>query len=91
MQPSIGFEEIDDTISVKGVDDLYGALYKMDRKQATTDEQQAAVLGACYVAVLLHLNVRDFAPRNILPRPMAVIVGSNEDYPFFQAPVFTAR
>ncbi len=85
------FEELDDTISVKGIADLYGAVYRINRTNPTTDEQQARVLGACYVAVLVHLAVRDFAPRNVLPRPMAVIVGSNDDYPFFHAPAFAAR
>ena len=86
------FEEIDDTIAVEGIADLYGAAFRLQGTQdPTMNQRPAGVLGACYAAVLVHLAVRDFAPRNVLPRPMAVIVGSNEDYPFFNAPAFAAQ
>jgi hypothetical protein len=86
------FEELDNTISVEGIGDLYGAVYRVSATYPRRDaEEQARVVGACYVVVLVYLAVRDFAPREILPRPMAVIVGSNEDYPLFTAPVFAAR
>jgi hypothetical protein len=84
------FEDIDNTISIEGIADLYGATFLL-RHAATTETRQARMLGACYVAVLVHLAIRDFAPRDVLPRPMAVIVGSNEDYPYFSAPAFAAR
>ena len=48
------------------------------------------MLGASYIAVLVHLAVRETALRHGLPRPLAVLVGSNESYPFFDAPVIAA-
>jgi hypothetical protein len=85
------FEEIDDTVSVKGIADLYGAVFRLTADGTTLDDQQARVVGACYVAVLVYLAVRDIAPRSVLPRPMAMFVGSNQDYPFFNAPAFAAQ
>ena len=85
-----GFEEIDDTVQINGISDLYGAVYLL--KGITEPESQTArVLGACYIVVLIYLALRDCAPRDVLPRPVAVILGSNEDYPYFNAPVFAAR
>src|SRR3546814_13801034 len=43
-----------------------------------------------YIAVLVHLAVRDTALERGLPRRLAVLVGSNESYPFFDAPVIPA-
>lgn len=87
------FEEIDDTIAIKGIGDLYGALFvpATDRPAFTTVHQIAHVIGCCYVVALVHLAIRDVAPRHVLPRPMAVIVGSNQEFPFFNAAVYAAR
>jgi hypothetical protein len=85
-----GFEEIDDTVQIGGISDLYGAVYLL-KGTSDTESQTARVLGACCIVVLIYLALRDFAPRDVLPRPMAVILGSNEEYPFFKAPVFSAR
>lgn len=86
------FEEIDDTLSVKGLGELYGAVSLCSKLPNPTDaDKQAKVVGACFVAVLLHLAVRNSIAEKRLPRPMAVIVGSNDDYPFFNAVVSTAH
>lgn len=86
------FEEIDETVSVQGIADLYGAVFRLTEiEQAHEDDMRARVVGASYVAVLVHLAIRDFAPRGVLPRPMAVFVGSNQDFPFYHAPAFAAR
>jgi hypothetical protein len=85
-----GFKEIDDTVQINGIADLYGAVYLL-KEAAETESQTARVLGACFIVVLIYLALRDFAPRDVLPHPLAVILGSNEDYPYFSAPVFAAR
>ena len=85
-----GFEEIDGTVQINGISDLYGAVYLL-KGITEPGSQTARVLGACYIVVLIYLALRDSAPRDVLPRPMAVILGSNEDYPYFNAPVFAAR
>ncbi len=84
-------EDVDDVITVTGIGDLYGAVFRLTKSGSGADEQQGRVLGACYLAVLVHVAVRDCAALHALARPMAVIVGSNQDYPFFNAPAVAAR
>ena len=50
----------------------------------------ACLLAACTSAILLHLEVRHATAQGALTRPMAVLVGSNEDFAFFDAPVVSA-
>lgn len=90
------FEEIDDTIEVRGIETLYGALVSLEllitRTNDATDHQRLAyMIGSAYIAVLVHQAVRDVALLKGLPRPLAVFVGSNEAYPCFEAPVISAR
>lgn len=89
------FEDIDDTLRVVGLDDLNAVIAALEHHchsgHATPEEQQAFVVGACFLAVLVHQAVRDKAVAEGLPRPMAVLVGSNEAYPWFEAPALTAR
>lgn len=89
------FADVDDTIAIEGVDDLYGAVFALEHRcrapgNVTDTEDRAYMLGASYIAVLVHLAVRETALRQGLPRPLAVLVGSNEFYPFFDAPVIAA-
>lgn len=85
------FEDIDSAITVAGLGGLYGAIWRLKAKDARwIDEDRAAALAAMVVQTLLHLAVRDSAPLDALPRPMAILVGSNEDYPYFDAPVVPA-
>ncbi|WP_395394359.1 hypothetical protein WBP07_03800 [Novosphingobium sp. BL-8A] len=89
------FEDIDDTLRVAGLDDLNAVIAALETHcrsgEATVEERQAFVVGACYLAVLIHQAVRNKAVSDGLPRPMAVLVGSNEAYPWFEAPAVTAR
>lgn len=90
------FADVDDTIAIEGLDDLYGAVFALEHRRRapgniTDTEHRAYMLGASYIAVLVHLAVRDTALRHGLPRPLAVLVGSNESYPFFDAPVMAAN
>ena len=85
------FEDIDSAITLAGIGDLYGAIWRLKAKNVRwIDEDRASALGAMLTQVLLHLAVRDSAPTHALPRPMAILVGSNEEYPFFDAPVLAA-
>lgn len=92
------FEGIDDTIAIDDIDDIHGALFALQLKcqgddagSASDDERQAWLLGSAYLAVLIHQAVRNMALRGGLPRTLAVIVGSNDSYPGFDAPVIAAR
>ncbi|WP_395327020.1 hypothetical protein WBP06_09775 [Novosphingobium sp. BL-8H] len=89
------FEDIDDALRVAGLDDLNAVIAALEHHcrtgEATIEERRAFVVGACYLAVLIHQAVRDKAITEGLPRPMAVLVGSNEAYPWFEAPAVTAR
>lgn len=84
------FVDIDNTISIEGLADLYGPIYALERMHARGrnggPDFEMAVVGSSYVAVLVHVAVLDAVRRQGLPRPMAVLVGSNESYPYFDAP-----
>lgn len=89
------FVEVDDTIGIAGIDDLYGAVFALEHRcrpggDASEQERRAYMLGASFIAVLAHIAIRDTAMREGLPRPMAVLVGSNESYPFVSAPAVAA-
>lgn len=88
------FEDIDNTFEVKGIGDLYGSVYALERATSAKREPgydfDMAVTGSCFIAVLIHRAVREATGRrNSSTRPMTVIVGSNECYPFFDAPAVT--
>jgi len=86
------FEGTDRALTVKGLDDLYGAIAELEERLLNSsspgeDEIRAGSLGACYLAVLIHQAVRDMIRKNGLPRPLCVMTGCNGVYPFFDAPV----
>ncbi|TIX51973.1 hypothetical protein [Alteraurantiacibacter aquimixticola] len=82
------FEDIDNLIEVEGMSPLYGAVTaNASNRNRDGAEGDAYLLSSCASAVLLHLAVRDAIRAKGLPRAMAVLVGSNEDFPFFDAPV----
>ncbi|NJO14005.1 MAG: hypothetical protein HC870_02155 [Rhizobiales bacterium] len=84
-----GFIDIDNLIGVKGMAPLYGAIQACGPRNADTAEGDACVLAASISAILLHLAVKRTIETRGLPKPMAVLVGSNEDFPFFDAPVMS--
>ncbi len=84
-----GFIDIDNLIGVTGMDALYGALQSSRPGEADSAESDASVISACISAILLHLAVKRHIEVEGLPKPMAVLVGSNEDFPFFDAPVMS--
>lgn len=90
------FETTDTRLSVEGIDDLYGAVARleaklMDSEEPRQDEIRAGSLGACYLAVLIHQAVRDSIRRNGLPRALCVMAGNNGVYPYFDAPVMSSE
>ena len=86
------YQATDATLSVRGIDDLYGAIVELEeRLLASPDpgeaEIRAGTIGSCYVSVLIHQALRDTIRRKGLPRPLCVFAGCDGVYPFFDAPV----
>lgn len=82
------FAEIDNALHVEGLSALYGAVVTAAKDRSRDDlAGDAYVLAASASAILLHLAAKRHIAAHGLPKPMAVLVGSNEDYPFFDAPV----
>lgn len=86
------YQATDATLSIRGIDDLYGAIVELeDRLLASPDpgeaEIRAGTIGACYVAALIHQALRDTIRRKGLPRPLCVFAACDGVYPFFDAPV----
>lgn len=88
------YEGTDKALCVEGIDDLYGAVALLDEKvsqeaQPSREDIRAGTLGACFVAVLIHQATRDMIRRYGLPRPLCIMAGYHEVYPFFDAPVMS--
>ena len=86
------YQATDATLSIRGIDDLYGAIVELeDRLLASPDpgeaEIRAGTIGACYVSALIHQALRDTIRRKGLPRPLCVFAACDGVYPFFDAPV----
>lgn len=91
-----GFEDIDYLIESRGLGEVYGAVAPLVERLRHTSggdplEADAMRLGAVFVAVQVHRAVRRAIASQGLPRELAVIVGSNESYPFLSAPVTSAE
>lgn len=87
-----GMAEIDTLLGTSGLEHLYGAIFPLVESVAADPDPEpldadAMRLGAAFVAVRLHQAVARAIRLHGLPRPLAVIVGSNESYPFYDAPV----
>ena len=89
------FVDIDNMITVQGLGDVYGPVYALEQAHARSSnggpDFDMAVVGSSHIAVLVHLAVRNAVRRHGLPRPLAVLVGSNESYPYLDAPVITTE
>ena len=89
------FEDIDNLIESRGFGQVYGAVAPLvERLRAAPGddplEADAMRIGAVFVAVRVHQAVRRAIATQGLPRALAVIVGSNESYPFLNAPVVSS-
>ena len=81
------FEDIDNLIEVKGLGKLYGALaLRADTCRKNTSAGDLYLLAACICATLMHLAVRQAVRKHGLPRPLALMVGSNGQFPHLDAP-----
>lgn len=86
------YQATDATLSIKGIDDLYGAIVELEDRlldsPAPGDEEiRAGTIGACYLAALIHQSLRRTIREKGLPRPMCVLAACDGVYPFFDAPV----
>lgn len=89
------FDHADMTLSVTGVEDLFGAIAELEARLLSSEapadaEICAGSLAACYLSVLLHQAVRDKIRAVGLPRPLSVMTGCVGVYPFFDAPVMSS-
>lgn len=86
------FEDIDGTIQISGIGKLCFAIDALEQQHRTggSDDpvgSDAMIIATAYRAVIVHQAVAATIAAKGLPRPLTVIVGSNESYPFFDAPV----
>lgn len=85
-------EATDTALSLEGIDDLHGALARLETRLLASDEPdeegvRAGSLGACLLSALLVQAVAERIFRDGLPRPLCVLAGSSDVYPYFDAPV----
>lgn len=86
------YRATDATLSVKGIDDLYGAIVELETRLFDTpepdpDEIRAGAIGSCLLAALIHQALRDTIRARGLPRTLCVFAACDGVYPFFDAPV----
>lgn len=86
------YQATDATLSIRGIDDLYGAVVGLedrllDSADPSEDEIRAGTIGACYLATLIHQALRRMIRQKGLPRPMCMLAACDGVYPFFEAPV----
>ena len=86
------YQATDATLSIKGIDDLYGAVVELEdrllvSRDPSEDEVRAGSIGACYLAALIHQALRETIRKKGLPRPLCVLAACDGVYPFFDAPV----
>jgi hypothetical protein len=87
-------DRIDDTLSIEGIDDLYGAITRLENEVAASERPDpelvcAGAIGACYLGVMVWQAARRAVMEFGLPRPMAILLVNSDAYPFFDAPVMT--
>ncbi len=87
-------DRIDDTLSIEGIDDLYGAIIRLENQVAASERPdpdliRAGAIGACFLGVMVWQAARRAVIEHGLPRPMAVLLVNSDAYPFFDAPVMT--
>jgi hypothetical protein len=86
------YQATDATLSIRGIDDLYGAVVELEdrllsSKSPSEDEIRAGTIGACFLAALIHQALRDTIAQKGLHRPLCVLAACDGVYPFFDAPV----
>jgi hypothetical protein len=89
-------DKLDETLSIEGIDDLYGAIAKLENEVGASgnppaQDIRAGAIGACYLGVLVWQATRKVAIAQGLPRPLAILLVNSDAYPFFDAPVMTCE
>jgi hypothetical protein len=87
-------DRIDETLSIEGIDDLYGAIVRLENEVSGSASPDPALIcagavGACYLGVMVWQAARRAVIELGLPRPMAILLVNSDAYPFFDAPVMT--
>jgi hypothetical protein len=85
-------ESTDSALGLDGIDDLHGALAQLEARLLASDAPdedgiRAGSLGSCLLSALLVQAVTDRIAADGLPRPLCVMAGSNDVYPYFDVPV----
>lgn len=88
------FENVDATISVRGLGGIYGEVLLAQKRCRTDDhsdarEQDETALASAFIAVRLHQAIKSTAEGRGLPRPITLMVGNNESFPYYDAAVVT--
>lgn len=89
--PWVGaFDDIGGGYDILGLEREYGLVQKLAAiKDRTPEEEDCYCLNAAIAAIMAHLAVKQTIMNRGLDAPVAILVGSNEDYPYFVAPVVT--
>lgn len=87
-------EHMDHETRVTGLEPVYGvyhAMFPHMTRGELTDlaDYDIPRLAAMRAAILLHLAIARTVEEEGLPRAMTVLCGSEEDYPYFDAPIIT--
>ncbi len=88
------FDHSDSTIAIRGMDELNSAIEQLQIACANSADgngldQDALLIGSAFLAVRLHQAVKAKVIADGVPRRLAVLVGSNNVFPQFEAAVFT--
>lgn len=90
------FDDLDGTVQTIGLGLLNEAIERLrqpegDPGEVSAEDQDARLLGACFLALRFFQAVRRDAQSPGLMRPMPILVGSNEFFPFFDSPVMVEK
>lgn len=88
------FENVDSVIGVRGLGGIYGEVLLAQKRCRADDhedamEQDVTALASAFIAVRLHQAIKAAAEGRGMPRPMTLMVGNNESFPYYDAPVIT--
>ena len=88
------FENVDAAISVRGLGGIYGEVLLAQKRcrsdeHADATEQDETALASAFIAVRIHQAIKATAEGRGMPRPLTLLVGNNESFPYFDAAVIT--
>lgn len=88
------FENVDSLIGVRGLGGIYGEVLIAQKRCKNDDhddamDQDTTFLASAFIAVRLHQAIKSAAEGRGMPRPITLMVGSNESFPFYDAAVMT--